>query len=339
MRRVVDLHAGQKAQLDGRQRHGIGPRYDRLRGNHRGCRGQQNQRRQGKGGDRVEEGVGCHGRVSQNQRALPKVVQDQTREDQNDPCDHDGSAAKMAKIGIKRLGPRHGQKHRAQHYGCQAGVFPQEPHAPHGVECSQHGRVFDDVPQPDAAQHNEPKGGDRPKPKGDVGRALSLHGKQRNQNSQGDRHDPRHKFRHDQSCPLDRRKHRNGGCDHRIAEEQRRPGNAEAQDNQRTAAHGLPSQHVQRQNPTFAPVIGAQQDKDVFDGHDQDQRPDQLRQLAQNMGGLDCVARDRLDRFAKGIDRAGADVAVNHTNGAPNQRRGGLFMWVAWLGWFSVNSA
>ena len=110
-----DAHPRQEAQLDGGQRHRKGASDDGLRGNDRGGRGQHHQHRQGIGGDRVEERIGGGGRIGQNQRALAKIVEHERRKDQRDPGDDDGFAAKMAEVGIKRLCPGDGQKHRAQH--------------------------------------------------------------------------------------------------------------------------------------------------------------------------------------------------------------------------------
>jgi hypothetical protein len=84
---------------------------------------------------------------------------------------------------------------------------------------------------------------------------------------------------------LDRRQRRDRGRDDRIAIEHRGADHAECQHDGAPASrqHPLAKRH-QGQRAAFAVIVGAQQDQHVFDGHDQDQRPDDQRKNAQYIG-------------------------------------------------------
>ena len=51
----------------------------------------------------------------QREGALAEVVQRQAGQDEEQPGRLDRPAAEMAHVGVERLGPGHGQEHRAQH--------------------------------------------------------------------------------------------------------------------------------------------------------------------------------------------------------------------------------
>ena len=81
-------------------------------------------------------------------------------------------------------------------------------------------------------------------------------------------------------------------------------------------------QRHQRQRAALALVVGAQQDDDVFERDDDDQRPEDQRQHAEHrVAGRRAVGADRGDhRFAEGVERARADVAVDDADAAERQQ-------------------
>ena len=87
-------------------------------------------------------------------------------------------------------------------------------------------------------------------------------------------------------------------------------------------AEGALRQRHQRQRAALALVVGAQQDDDVFERDDDDQRPQDQRQHAEHAPrGRRAVGADRSDhRFAQGVERAGADVAVDDADAAERQQ-------------------
>ncbi len=122
---------------------------------------------------------------------------------------------------------------------------------------------------------------------------------------------------------LDRRQHRHGRCDHRIAEEER--GAEDAQDadgvgQRRRDRNGAVHHRHQRQDAAFAAVIGAGDDDHVLDGDHQDHRPEHQRQDAEHIVVIGSQAVMFAERFLQGVQRAGADVAEHHADGAEHQR-------------------
>jgi hypothetical protein len=73
--------------------------------------------------------------------------------------------------------------------------------------------------------------------------------------------------------PFQRRQHRDGRCDGAIAVDQRRSEQADG-DNGRSVALFYAQQSHQRQNAALAIVIDAHGEKDIFDGSDDEQRPE-----------------------------------------------------------------
>ena len=131
---------------------------------------------------------------------------------------------------------------------------------------------------------------------------------------------------------FDRGKHRQRRRDDGIAVEQRRADDAE----QRDDAGGLADpadrargQRHQRQRAALAVIVGAQQDEHVFQGDDDEQRPQDQRHARRAR----CRASSRLavrvrrgdHRLAQRVKRAGADIAIDDTDTAqepaPRSRR------------------
>jgi hypothetical protein len=82
-------------------------------------------------------------------------------------------------------------------------------------------------------------------------------------------------------------------------------------------------QRHQRQRPAFAAIVRSHQYDDVLDADDQNQRPDDQRQYAEDDGlvGRNIRAAARCQhRFAQGVEGARADVAVNDADRAEGQR-------------------
>ena len=121
--------------------------------------------------------------------------------------------------------------------------------------------------------------------------------------------------------PFDRREHRQSGGDDRVAVEQRRPGSAEHQRNSRSRTQRPPRQRGQRQHAAFALIVGAHQEEDIFDSHDEDQRPEGKAEHAQNLARIDAVSRRLGERLTERVERAGADIAEDDANRADGERQ------------------
>ena len=87
------------------------------------------------------------------------------------------------------------------------------------------------------------------------------------------------------------------------------------------ALHRALRQRHQRERAAFAVVVGAQQEEDVFQRDDERQRPEDQRQDAEDFGLVTAPPCCRgARRLAKGVERAGADVAVDDTDAPDGER-------------------
>ncbi|MNI18203.1 hypothetical protein D3C73_716040 [compost metagenome] len=118
-----------------------------------------------------------------------------------------------------------------------------------------------------------------------------------------------------QSQPFDCRQHGNRRGDHAVAIEQRRtdqPANHQKAAQLRMPCRRPPRQRGQGHDPAFALVVGAQDEHHVLDRHDPDQRPEDQRQNSQYAVMVDRHAIATGEHFFEGVQRTGADIAVNH---------------------------
>ena len=87
-------------------------------------------------------------------------------------------------------------------------------------------------------------------------------------------------------------------------------------------AQGALGQRHQREGAALAVVVGAQDEDHVLERHDDDQRPqDQGDHPEHHLAGQGAgpAAGGGGEAFLEGIERAGADVAVDHADGAEGQ--------------------
>ena len=134
-------------------------------------------------------------------------------------------------------------------------------------------------------------------------------------------------LRRDDFEAFDRAQHADRGRDHPVPVEHRRAEDAEADEppaSSRIIFKTAGNERGKRQNPALAPVVGAHDQRYVFERHDDHQRPENRRQHAE-----DVFVRER-ERVRAGecgterVERARADVAVNDADRADHERRHAL---------------
>ena len=165
---------------------------------------------------------------------------------------------------------------------------------------------------------------DRPEHQPDPGRPARLDGEQAEQDGDGRRDDIGLEAGLDRRQSLDRRQHRNRRRDHRIAVEQCGGEDAEHDDARRPfllLGRRAVDQGEQGQAAALALVVGAHDDEDVFQRHDDHHRPEDQAQHAVDVQriGIDRVMAGK--GLAEGVDRRGADIA-EHDADRPHHHLG-----------------
>ena len=193
-----------------------------------------------------------------------------------------------------------------------------------GVDRPQDARIVGDVPGAGDREGHEPQRHHRPEEGRDLAGAAALDHEQPDEDGERDRHDVVGEGGGCDLEALDGREHRDRRRDHRVAVEQAGADGAEQQHlaaAARAVAERALGERHERQRAALAVVVGAEQDDDVFDRHDEDQRPQDQRQDAE-----DDLARHRpaggrgRDRFLQRVERARADVAVDDADRAERER-------------------
>ena len=252
---------------------------------------------------------------------MTEIIEGQRRQRHEQPRCLDRASAEMAEIGVERLAAGHGKKHRAERGKADPAVAPQEHHAVGRVERRKHARVLRDMGNAAESKGDEPDKGDRTEESGNPRRAVRLHREETEQDQHGQRHDIVLKRRRGDLQTFDRRQHRDRRRDQRVAVEECGADDAEQDDGEALAADRAIGERHQRKRTAFAVIVGAEQDQHVFDGDDQDQRPDDQRQDAEDhrLERSLAASRRRMHGFAQGIERARADVAIDDADAAERQ--------------------
>ena len=121
--------------------------------------------------------------------------------------------------------------------------------------------------------------------------------------------------------PFDRGQHRNRRRYQGVAEKQRRTDDAERHYDCGVIAGCPASQRHQRQGAAFAIIVGAQQHDDILEGDDKDERPKNERKhpIDRRRCRTDPRFRSCFNRFAKGVKRARADIAIDDADASDRE--------------------
>ena len=167
-----------------------------------------------------------------------------------------------------------------------------------------------DVGNPHRGDDDEPEGGDRGEEARHAGGAAVLHREQARQHRDGGGNDVGLESGVDDLQSLDRREHRDCRRNHGVAEKEGGADHAEEEHETALAPKRVLHERHQGQDAAFALVVRLHQQIDVFEGDDDDERPQQQRHDAEHvLAGNGAARRGVRKRFAQGIERAGADVA------------------------------
>ena len=184
---VLNLQPRQKAQLYHLLGHAESAGDQRLRGDDGSRCCQDHQRNQRPVGGHVVERVFHRLGFVQQQSALAKIIQRQTRHDQAKPGQTNRLFAKVAHIGIQSFATRHAQNHRAQNQKRGAGLFPHELHRVIRIDGPQNRGIAGDVVNAQSCNSDKPNRGDGAKKIANTSSTTLLYRKQSQQNNQGQR--------------------------------------------------------------------------------------------------------------------------------------------------------
>ena len=278
------------------------------------------KRQQAPGRRHQEERVRHRLGARQHQAALAEVVERERREDEPEPRRADRPASEVAHVGVERLDAGDGEEDRAHHRQRAEPVRRHEADGVRRVEGVEDREAVAGVHEAEQRHHHEPDEGDRSEEDRDPARAAALHPEEPDDDRHGHGDDVAVELRRHELEPLERRKDRDRRRDRGVAVEERGPEHAEHEEERRPPPDRALGEREQRQRAALAVVVGPEDQPDVLEGDDEDQRPDQHRGDADHLRLDEPVAAGRVQRLAHGVERAGADVAVDDADRAESER-------------------
>jgi len=180
-----------------------------------------------------------------------------------------------------------------------------------------------DLHRSEQRQHREPHANHRAEQHADAGGAMPLNREQPDEDCERDGNDEWLERGRHHVEPLDGREHRDRRRDHPVAVEHRRPEYAETYEPPACArvAETTRDERGQRHDAAFAMVVGAHDQRDVFERNDDRDRPEHDRENAVDVlfGQREAVRPG--EALAQRIQRTRADVAENDADGADDKWR------------------
>ena len=340
LRRVADLDAWAVAEVDGLLGEGERAGDQGLGGDDGGHRRQEHEGEERPGWCHPEERlVEVLAAVLEDLGALSEVVEQQGRQDDAEPTEHDRPSAEVAHVGVERLAAGDHEEERAHGQKALPRVGLKVPNTPDRIQRLQYLRGLHDVVGAEDGKCHEPDDHDRSEHLADPTGAPALHGEDADDDGHGNRDDVGGERVAVDLQALDGREHRDRRGDHAVAVQQ--GGTEEAEEQQEARPdRGLCGDAASRfvvvrlvgqersegEDSAFAVVVGAHHEEQVLDADDDDERPEHDGERAvdhgrveRDDGGVFVAVRPGdehvgsvSERLADGVDRAGADVAVDH---------------------------
>ncbi len=216
----------------------------------------------------------------------------------------------MAEVDIERFGTCHGQEHGADGDESSGRRADKIGDGIIGIDRQQDRRIVHQVIESGDADRQEPQSRHRSEYGRHLAGAEALHREQKGKDDQRDGDDKGVQCWRHHLKAFDRGKHGDGRGYDRIAEEQCRAAQPDRQDQGGAFGIGGACKRHQRQRAALALVVGTKHEGNILYGHDDRQRPDDQRQHAQHIGARIGAGRS-MKRLAEGVDRTGADIAID----------------------------
>ena len=317
-----DVHSRTVPQLHSLAGEREGARDERLRRHDRGGGGQHDHGIETPLGHEGVEWVPGRRGIVQKVRSLAQIVEHEGRQHQSKPRQTDRLAAEMPHVGIQRLATRHDQDDRAEHHQTGAPFAHEEIGRVPRIERVEHVRLPHDAVNAQSRDRDEPETGDRSEERAHARCTAPLQGEESEDDDEGDRYDQVLERRRGDAESFDGAEHGDGRRDDAVAVEQCRPEDADRREQRPRRGRALARayQRQQREDPALAPVVGAHDHREVFEGDDEIQRPEDERKDPENVLATHGKAVRSRETLLECVERAGADVAVHDADGAEGER-------------------
>ena len=230
----------------------------------------------------------------------------------------------MAHVRVKRFGAGDREHDGAEREERGGRVRHHERDRVCRTHRRQHARLCDHMRDAERRERREPHAHDGSEEHAHARGAAALNREQRNDDHDGDRIDERVQVRGDDVETFDGAEHRDGRRDHAVAVEHGCAEDADA--DEPPASPRLRFEHPryergEREDAAFAAVVGAHDQRHVLQRHHDHQRPEDDRQDAHDVRGGEVEVMHAGEALPQRVQRTGADVAVDHADGADDQRR------------------
>jgi hypothetical protein len=274
---------------------------------------------------------GIHGvrGIAEQESPLTEVVENERRQHQREPGEANRLSPEMAHVRVERLSPRHHQEHRSQNENPVSSVLPEELDGMEGVRRRQHSRVAGDGNEAERGEGREPDEHDRTEHRPHTGRAVALHQEQAHEDEDRQRKDVALEQRRCGRKPFEGAQNGDRRGDDPVPVEKSGAEDAHPEDREVAGppvAGIRPHQGQKREDPSFAAVVGAHHEREIFEGNDDDQGPEDEGEDAEDVPRRELDGVGAVEAFPDGVERAGTDVAIHHSESAEGEgeHRGGL---------------
>ena len=230
----------------------------------------------------------------------------------------------MSHVGVQRLAAGDRQYDCAQGQIRVRAVFEEEVRRVPRVDGGDDVRVLQDVPDAQHAECAEPEQHHGSEQGAHAGRAARLKDEQAAEDADGDGYDIGLEHRRGDFQPLYGGKYRHRGRDNGIPVKQ--AGAEYSQDGhqpQHARSRPLRAQRkrCQRHDAAFAAIVGTGDEHYILERHRDGQRPEDQRKDAEQVVRGDRHRVGAVEDFLHGVQRTGADIAIDHAHGCHRDRR------------------
>src|ERR1051325_932179 len=219
-------------------------------------------------------------RIDEKRRTLTKIVQDERGKRNEEPGAADRYLAEVPHVGIERLAASHGEYDRTERDERRPGFVREQGKSVPGIKRSQDDRRADDPTDAEDRENEKPDHHHGAEQASDACSTAALHDEKPDQDRQRQRYDERFERMTDDAETFNRTQHRNRRRQHPVAVEQGKSQDGTEADQHLDAppkSRRAVRESGKGQDAAFAVVVGAHDEDDVFQRHDDEESPQDQR--------------------------------------------------------------